>query len=794
MSALPDMEPIELLFALGLGPWLTPLHGKVPILDAWPTMPPVDQQRVEDWISTGANLGFRTGSLRLIVLDDDQARNDVPEATRYRLPSTGLVAESPTGGTHAYLVVPEGWIVPGNSASKLAPYVDVRGTGGQVVVPPSIHPNTGTAYRWRTLGEPGVASEDLLRAIGARRIDEAPPAAPAPARVPSGASYAQTALLRESSAVRSAPEGTRNDTLNRAAFNLGQLAAGGALDAGEVESELLASAKLAGLDEREAVRTIASGMKAGAEKPRSAPQRTAVASRPAPAQLVSPDDRPHVLVPGSHALPKSRALRSELGEYREQGAHTFAAEVLAAIPGETLYRRAGQLGEIHGAMFVPVTVDRLRSIIDAGVRLVAGKAPKADDEEGEPTIVYRPCSRDLASIVLAFGATNGEVRNLQFVASHPVFVGNDFTLAKPGWNEASGVFQACSITVPTMPLDEARAVLADMLVDFPFASAADFENMIGLLLTPLVRPAIATNVPMHLVAAPIARSGKSKLVELVLGITITGAKVPAESLHEREEEREKRIFSALREGQTIMHLDNLRAFIDSAILASLLTAASMRCRVLGQSVSQTVPNGMCVAATGNNVHMTGEIAKRVVPIGLSPIANPEMRQDFRHPDLEAFLFEHRARHLGACVALIQHWIAVGRPLHKAAFGGFERWTAVVGGIMHAAGYTAWLTNRREWQGKSDDETNEDEALVAGWYEAHQSNWVASSLIFDLAAGLELFGWVTAGKDDRGGRTAFGRRVISRLEGRAFLVSGGTLAVRVRGEGTGKSRRVRLEHD
>lgn len=792
-AALADMDPIELLFAIGLGPWLTPLRGKVPHLGAWQKQPPVDEARVRDWIGLGFNLGFRAGEKSgLVVLDDDQARKGVPDAERYTLPPTGLVAESPTGGRHGYYTAPPGWTWPGNTASKLAPYVDVRGNGGQVVVPPSIHPTANAPYRWVSIGEPQPLPVVVLRALGCVHVDDRPTVPPPP---PPSAGYAQTAFHRESAAVRSATEGTRNDTLNRAAFNLGQLVAGGALDAGEVEAELLASARIAGLPEREAVSTIASGMKAGAEKPRTAPERPQRATRTqtAPSPTVIPiDDRPHVLVPGSHVLPTCRALSCTRGEYREQGAHTFAEEVLAAIPGETLYRRAGQLGEIHDGAFAPVGVERLRSIIDAGVRLVRGKAPKSDEEDAEPTLVYQPCSRDFASIVLAYGATRGKVRDLQFLASHPVFVGRDFALAKPGWNADFGVFQSCAIEVPELSLEEAKAALVNMLVDFPFTAPADFQNMIGLLLTPLVRPAIDSNVPMHLVAAPIARSGKTKLIELCLGITITGRRVPAEALHEREEEREKRIFSALREGQSIMHLDNLRAFIDSAILASLLTASSMRSRVLGQSVSQTVTNGMCVAATGNNVHMTGEIAKRIAWIGLTPVANPELRQDFSHPNLELFLTENRARHLGALVALVRYWLACGQPLHQAAFGGFERWTAVVGGIMHATGYTDWLTNRREWQGKSDDETNEDEALVAGWYEAHQTNWVASSLIFDLSSNLELFGWVTSGRDERGSRTAFGRRVISRLEGRAFLVLDGTLTVRVRGEGTGKGRRVRLE--
>ena len=50
--------------------------------------------------------------------------------------------------------------------------------------------------------------------------------------------------------LRAAPVGERNHRLNRAAFSLGMLAAGGELDAAQVEDELLDAALDLGLPER----------------------------------------------------------------------------------------------------------------------------------------------------------------------------------------------------------------------------------------------------------------------------------------------------------------------------------------------------------------------------------------------------------------------------------------------------------------------------------------------------------------------------------------------------------------
>jgi hypothetical protein len=57
--------------------------------------------------------------------------------------------------------------------------------------------------------------------------------------------------------------GTRNDTLNRAAFALGRLVGAGMLDAWAVRRELEEAARYAGLGRTETRRTIRSGLTAG---------------------------------------------------------------------------------------------------------------------------------------------------------------------------------------------------------------------------------------------------------------------------------------------------------------------------------------------------------------------------------------------------------------------------------------------------------------------------------------------------------------------------------------------------
>src|SRR5690606_31180538 len=102
---------------------------------------------------------------------------------------------------------------------------------------------------------------------------DAPAAPPGPAGGGDrAAGYAAAALDQEADAVRTAPQGTRNDTLNKAAFSLGQLVAGGELDEATVVTVLTDAARSAGLTEKEIGKTINSGLSKGKLNPRTAPR------------------------------------------------------------------------------------------------------------------------------------------------------------------------------------------------------------------------------------------------------------------------------------------------------------------------------------------------------------------------------------------------------------------------------------------------------------------------------------------------------------------------------------------
>ncbi len=103
-----------------------------------------------------ANVGLATGAAsRLVVLDvdpghgGDETLTDL-ELLHGKLPQTVEVLTG-GGGRHVYFRWP-GRAVP-NSAGKIGPGLDVRGDGGYVVVPPSLH-QSGQRYQWEISSDP----------------------------------------------------------------------------------------------------------------------------------------------------------------------------------------------------------------------------------------------------------------------------------------------------------------------------------------------------------------------------------------------------------------------------------------------------------------------------------------------------------------------------------------------------------------------------------------------------------------------------------------------------------------
>ena len=190
----------------------------------------------------GAELiGMPTGKISgLVAVDIDIRPNHTGmswlDENRYALPET-RTHKTRSGGLHLLFRVPEGVEIR-NSASRLAPGVDVRGEGGYIILPPS------PGYVVADGTEPADMPLWLIRAcLPPEPAPAPPPPPPRQATRHGGTPYGLAALDAECNAVSRAPFGRQEPTLNEAGLKIGALIAGGELEEGLAVTELLTAAR-----------------------------------------------------------------------------------------------------------------------------------------------------------------------------------------------------------------------------------------------------------------------------------------------------------------------------------------------------------------------------------------------------------------------------------------------------------------------------------------------------------------------------------------------------------------------
>jgi hypothetical protein len=219
-----------------------------------------------------ANVAVRTGAASgLVVLDVDPDHGGLATLAELQRIHGGLppspAVRTGSGGRHYWFAHPGDNVR--NSAGLLGPGLDIRGDGGYVIAPPSIHA-AGSRYFWAS--EVALAPTPGWLLERCREQDREKSLAK-----PAGVQYrphelgawAAAAFESELGRIRQAAQGTRNHTLNRAAFALGQLVGSRHLDGVLVHEALVAAGTAIGLTKREVRTTVASGMRAGRRSPRS---------------------------------------------------------------------------------------------------------------------------------------------------------------------------------------------------------------------------------------------------------------------------------------------------------------------------------------------------------------------------------------------------------------------------------------------------------------------------------------------------------------------------------------------
>lgn len=118
----------------------------------------VSEKTLHEWFrrSPDYNVGIVTGTLSGLVVVDVDPRHGGNESLRKlerehgSLPKT-MESITGGGGRHLYFSHPGGEV---HNRTNIEPGIDLRGDGGCIVTPPSVHPS-GKRYRWKKGHAPG---------------------------------------------------------------------------------------------------------------------------------------------------------------------------------------------------------------------------------------------------------------------------------------------------------------------------------------------------------------------------------------------------------------------------------------------------------------------------------------------------------------------------------------------------------------------------------------------------------------------------------------------------------------
>lgn len=312
------------------------------------------------------------------------------------------------------------------------------------------------------------------------------------------------------------------------------------------------------------------------------------------------------------------------------------------------------------------------------------------------------------------------VRRLEAVLPHPVILSDGTILSRNGYDAGSRLL-AClppdlTIDVPDKPTrnDVAAAVatLSDVIVDFPFEGPAHRAAWFAGILTPLAWFSFSGPAPLFLIDANVRAAGKGLLADLI-ALIIAGRRFPVMSYTSDREELRKRITTLAAEGDRLVLLDNLAGAVGNDVFDAALTADRWKDRLLGGNRVYDGPLHVCWYGTGNNVQLQGDTSRRICHCRMeSTDERPEMRADFRHPNVRAYVRANRGQLLSAALTILRGWVVEGRPSHGLVpWGSFEEWSGVVREAVVFAGLPDPGETRVALQTAADTDANAMAALI-----------------------------------------------------------------------------------
>lgn len=385
-----------------------------------------------------------------------------------------------------------------------------------------------------------------------------------------------------------------------------------------------------------------------------------------------------------------------------------------------------QLSFVAGQKVMPMTNHNVAAWIER--RMIPAKV---DHEKGAFTPL--PCPLDLA--IKVADRPIPEWPRVDRVAKVPYFDRGGRVVVRPGRTGSVWLAPSYSgVEIPERPgiaeVEEAKQLIVDdLLGDFPFETQSDRTHMVGALLLPFCLDLINGYAPITYMDSPRPKSGKTKLASIIQ--LLAGEEPMSTQLCGRKEQDAVAIGGTVQSGATVILLDNVRT-LRSELLEAVTGGSGLLVRLPYSRAPDTIRlTEQMMIITGNGIASTVDLAARLNRVRLTPkTPNPQSRTGFRHPDLIGWVMENRPRLASSLLTMVAWWVANGRPESQATKGGFERWSAVIGGILDSIGMRDFLV-ADEALAEVDDDASDESAFIQSWWGWQQNRQS------DLASATQL---------------------------------------------------------
>jgi hypothetical protein len=629
-----------------------PPHG----FTEWPTRATSDPAQLQAWAREypGCNWAIATGTPSdLVVVDVDgeegRASRAALEQQGFIFPHT-LTAQTgrADGVEHGYYKPPPDVEIGNNNTGKLAPHIDVRGSGGYVVAVSSTHAS-GRQYRWSDPDAPLATLPDWI----ADRLRQ--PVAPPSSSAPDAGTKKVSAGGRTNHLVSLA------GTMHKRGMSLGAITA--ALLA---ENETRCDPPLPDQKVREIARSIVERYPAGAPG-------EAVNGPADPMQAAILGQRPMVRLPGDNHLLSQTA--TELGN---------------CLSDKLIFLLNDRLVTLDDKRLRTVSTQTFRTLVE---RYVVGYRKR---KSGDNTYVVGATMTDNeASGIMASPQFIEGIRHLRRfnLCRQPVLRSDGkLELLPEGYDPSTQTLTVSTASfADDVAIADAIATIEDLLGEFVFADVARSKAvavsaLVGLFAAQLLPEGSLR--PCFIVDKNAEGAGASTLVGCAI-VPVVG-EIPTGIKSDDDDEVRKSLTAVVREGRTVVLFDNQRSRLSSAALEAFLSSPTWRDRLLGVNQTFTGANIATVFTTANGCKLSPDMRRRSLIIELHLEAERAEDRCFQRPLNLATLLVLRPKILAACWALVRHWYAEGQPSPSRSHSAFPAWAQVVGGIVQAAGYACPL--------------------------------------------------------------------------------------------------------